>query len=80
MVLFGILYCSSNKELKVNKFYELCQINLDPYIASSDKELVELIPKLLEISYDLALAVYKKHKTINDDDLDESLIIPDGTK
>ena len=55
LILFGVLFCSSNNTLKVSKFYELCQIELDPIITAKDKELVDLVPKLFEMSYDMMI-------------------------
>jgi hypothetical protein len=75
LVLFGVLFCASNKALKVSKFYELCQIELDPAISSADKELLELVPKLLELSYVMMMEVYIAHKAASDPELEKSLIL-----
>jgi len=75
LVLFGVLYCATNTELKVQKFYELCQIDLDASIAKNDPELVELIPKLLTIPFDLMIQVYQNKKESDEPDLNENIIL-----
>ena len=58
MMLMGILYCSSNKEIRAKKFYELCQMELDPIISAADKEMHEALIKLVQIAYEMIINVY----------------------
>jgi len=55
--------------LKVQKFYEACQIDLDASINRKDTELVDLIPKLLTISYDLMIEVFEAKKESDESEL-----------
>ncbi len=62
LVLLGQLYCAGNPKLRADKFFELCQIDLDPGMSHNDKEFIDYFPKLLEISYDLMLRLYSRFK------------------
>lgn len=65
LLLLGILYCAANPTRKAQKFFELCQIDLDPDIKKNDPEFLDLFPKMLEISYDLMLRIYKEKAPTN---------------
>jgi hypothetical protein len=58
LMLVGILYCASNPKTKATKFFEVCQIDLNPTINAGDKELEKFFPKLCEISYDMMISLY----------------------
>ena len=60
LMLIGILYCASNPNVRAQKFFELCQMELDPQISAGDKELKDYCKKLLDISYRLSIKVYNQ--------------------
>ncbi len=62
LVLLGLLYCASNARVRSEKFFELCQIDLDPHLSHNDKEFVDYFPKLLQISFELMVHLYGKFK------------------
>ena len=39
LMLLGILYCASNAKARAQKFFELCQMELNPCITATDKEI-----------------------------------------
>mmetsp|Transcript_7186 Transcript_7186/g.6280 ORF Transcript_7186/g.6280 Transcript_7186/m.6280 type:complete len:95 (+) Transcript_7186:257-541(+) len=51
LMLVGVLFCASNVKVKGSKFFELCQMELNPQISAGDKELRDYYMKLLQISY-----------------------------
>ena len=61
-VLLGVLYCAGNNRIRATKFFELCQIDLDPHMSHNDKEFVDYFPKLLQISYEMMLRMYDKFR------------------
>ncbi len=58
LLLLGTLYCAANPIIKAEKFFEQCQIHLNPDIDANDPEFVEYFPKMLQISYDMMLKIY----------------------
>jgi hypothetical protein len=76
LVMFGILYCASNTDLKVQKFYEGAQIDLDAQIKKDDPELLDLFEKILSISYDMMIELYLKHKNQDEPIISEKFILP----
>jgi len=61
LMLLGVLICATNNKNKADKFFELCQIELNPTISHTDGEFVDYFPKLLEIAYDLMV----RHHNLN---------------
>lgn len=55
LMLLGVLICATNDRNKADKFFELCQIELNPAISHEDGEFVEYFPKILEIAYDVLI-------------------------
>lgn len=55
ILLLANMYCPSNPALRAQKFFELCQENLDPQISANDKELKQLFMKMLEYCYEFML-------------------------
>jgi hypothetical protein len=51
-MLLGVLICATNDRNKCDKFFELCQIELNEKISHSDGEFVDYFPKILEIAYE----------------------------
>lgn len=64
LMLFGILYCGSNSQAKAQKFFDLCQIELQPHVSSKDKELLAYFKKLIEISYTLIIEVFNENNPV----------------
>jgi hypothetical protein len=54
-MLLGLLVCATNERNKADKFFELCQINLDERISHQDGEFVEYFPKIVEIAYTIMI-------------------------
>ena len=59
------MYWSGNPEVRAEKFFELCQADLAPYMEAGDKEFLEYFPKMLEISYEFMIRLYEKFKASN---------------
>ena len=55
LMLLGVLICATNDKNKADKFFELCQIELNPSISHEDGEFVDYFPKILEIAYDVMI-------------------------
>lgn len=58
LMLLGILFCASNSQVKVQKFFNICQNELNPSISATDKELKMYTPKLFEISYEMMINLF----------------------
>ncbi|CDW77354.1 UNKNOWN [Stylonychia lemnae] len=71
LLLLANLYCPSNPSLKAQKFFELCQENLDSQISQNDKELRLLFGKMLEITYTFMIGLYMANKSSSDPDIPE---------
>ena len=52
LMLLGVLVCATNDRNKADKFFELCQIELNEKISHADGEFVDYFPKILEISFE----------------------------
>lgn len=61
LMLLGLLICATNNRNKAEKFFELCQLELNPTISHADGEFVDYFPKMLEIGYDLMV----RHHNLN---------------
>jgi len=61
-MLLGIMYCASNPEVKSQKFYELCQLDLNTIMHRNDPEYNDYFPKLLQISYEFIIRMYIKFR------------------
>lgn len=61
-MLLGLLYCSSNRLQRAEKFYELVEIELSNLLSASDEEFKEYIPIMYEISYLLMFRLYDKYR------------------
>jgi hypothetical protein len=61
LMLLGVLICATNNKNKSDKFFELCQLELNATISHQDKEFVDYFPKLLEIAYDVMV----RHHNLN---------------
>lgn len=61
LMLLGVLICATNNKNKADKFFELCQLELNPTISHQDSEFLDYFPKLLEIAYDVMV----RHHNIN---------------
>jgi len=61
-MLLGLLYCSSNKVQRAEKFYELVEIELSDILHISDPEFRDFIPVMFEIAYILMFKLYSKHR------------------
>ena len=70
----GNMYCATTPGIKSQRFYQLCQIEYDPQIASADKDLQKNFIKMLEISYVLMISVYKRNRKEEDAIIPESWI------
>jgi len=58
LMLLGLLVCATNEHNKADKFFELCQIELNEKISHSDGEYVDYMPKILEIAYEVMIKHY----------------------
>jgi len=58
LMLLGLLICATNEFNKADKFFELCQIELNANISYQDGEFVDYMPKLLEIAYETLIRHY----------------------
>jgi hypothetical protein len=58
----GNMYCKNYPAMRAQKFFELCQFELDPFIAFSDKDLQKYFYKMLDICYDFMFTTYKQAK------------------
>jgi len=76
-MLLGILYCASSPKLRAQKFFELCQMDLNPSFYQHDKELEECVPKLFQITYDLMLRLYQQHRRDTDPEPQEDWFMDD---
>ena len=61
-MIVGILFCASNSKAKTQKFYEVCQTELNPAISANDKDLKKYFIKQLEISYEMMIQIFNHHK------------------
>ena len=61
LMLLGVLICATNNKNKAEKFFELCQLELNATISHSDGEFVDYFPKILEIAYDVLV----RHHNLN---------------
>jgi hypothetical protein len=50
-MLIGILYCNEDPLKRVEKLYELLQVNLDDFVCHNDKDIEDYLPKMAKISY-----------------------------
>ena len=61
-MLIGIFYTASNKQVRAQKFYEICQVELDYTISANDKELIDMFLKMQQIAYEGIIKVYLQHQ------------------
>ena len=65
LILLGVLYGQGSQMEKARKFYELVQIDLDPHVSCSDKELYEYFIKICEFSTLFLVEQYQKQYLVN---------------
>jgi len=65
LMLLGLLVCATNEKNKADKFFELCQIELNDKISHQDGEFVDYFPKIIEIAYDTLIRHYNLNNPEN---------------
>jgi hypothetical protein len=60
-MLLGILYCHCKPAVRVQKFYELVQVNLEGFLSPEDNEIAEFMPIMAKISYEVMIKLYNRH-------------------
>jgi hypothetical protein len=64
LLLFGNMYCSSSFAVRAQKFFEICQPELNQTITTKDKDLKAYFMRMLEISYKFMMSVYDENAEI----------------
>jgi hypothetical protein len=58
LILYGILYCQADPQVRIQKFYELVQHTLVDHISSGDDELAVFFPLMARICYTSVIIQY----------------------
>ena len=65
-MLLGILYCQEKPLKRVEKFYDLLQVNLDDFICHNDSDFETYFPLMAKISYQLMICMYNDYQMKGD--------------